>query len=148
MVKRKKQGSSDPAFFMPDGTCCIARKKDENVHFLTIPRSLLYRILSQLGLFSGLKQTANAMAIRMILLHAREYPSGSTPKKSKLNNDLCPLRYASLTGNIAFSGHTWAHTAQPVHRTGSIFTSCPSIKNAGQASSLIQSLWFLHFPLT
>ena len=87
MVKRKKQGSSDPAFFMPDSTCCIARKKDENVHFLTIPRSLLYRILSQLGLFSGLKQTANAMAIRMILLHAREYPSGSTPKKSKLNMD-------------------------------------------------------------
>jgi hypothetical protein len=27
------------------------------------------------------------MVIRMILLHAREYPSGSTPKKSKLNTE-------------------------------------------------------------
>jgi hypothetical protein len=71
---------------MPAVPCGSARKKDENVYFLTIARSfLLCRILSQLGLLPGLKQTANAMAMRMMLLHAREYPSGSTPNKSKLN---------------------------------------------------------------
>ena len=33
------------------------------------------------------RQTFNAIAIKIILLHAREYPSGSTPSKSKLNTD-------------------------------------------------------------
>ena len=34
-----------------------------------------------------------------------------------------PLLYAfALTGRIAFSGHIWAQTAQPVHRLASILT--------------------------
>ena len=85
----------------------LPEKKDENVHFLTIPRCLLCLILSQLGLFSGLKQTANAMAMRMILLHAREYPSGSTPNKSKPNMDPNTAMIKAITDKATRAFRRW-----------------------------------------